>query len=66
MVVFKKKNDRLFCSDGSSIVISIVRMACEREEARLRLVAPIERFFVAWLYAKFSKSRTTIREKTYL
>lgn len=29
------------------MITSIVKIACERDEARLRLVAPIERFFVA-------------------
>lgn len=36
---------------GSSILACIVKIAWEREEARLRLVAPTERCFVAALVA---------------
>jgi hypothetical protein len=39
----------LLFSTGSIILASIVRTACEREDARFRFVAPTERCFVARL-----------------
>ena len=44
---------------GSSIVTSIVRTACDRDEARFKLVAPTDRCFVAAL------ERIRIRESEH-
>ena len=43
---------------GSTILTSIVRTACDLEEARLRLVAPTERFLVASLSEDEERSKT--------
>ena len=44
-----QKCNVLILATGSTMLASIVRIAWEREEARLRLVAPTERCFVAAL-----------------
>ena len=45
----QKKCNVLILATESTMLASIVRIAWEREEARLRLVAPTERCFVAAL-----------------
>ena len=45
----EKQMNVLILATGSTMLASIVKIAWEREEARLRLVAPTERCFVAAL-----------------
>ena len=50
----EKQMDVLILATGSTMLASIVKMAWEREEARLRLVAPTERCLVAALICSHS------------
>ena len=50
----EKQVNPLILATGSTMLASIVKMAWEREEARLRLVAPTERCFVAALICSHS------------
>ena len=50
----EKQVDVLILATGSTMLASIVKIAWEREEARLRFVAPTERCFVAALICSHS------------
>ena len=53
----EKQVNPLILATGSTMLASIVKMAWEREEARLRLVAPTERCFVAALICSHSSEK---------
>jgi hypothetical protein len=50
----------LLLSTGSSSVTSIVRTACDRDDARLRFVAPTDRCLEARLYMLLNSSTEAI------